>query len=125
MPRADIDSTVDGLIVGQWLGSPRLQALAQIFRDLAVEEILPALQTLRAMRQIETAKGTHLDDLGRRLGVNRPATRDRAQDPRLGFDAAGEAFDIVPFAGDESNDAVFQCPTPFLGACCGRDRFRC
>ena len=108
MPR-DIETTAD-LLIGQWEGSPKIRGLAEIFRDMMVEDVIPALEEIRLMRQIESAAGVHLDYLGRRLGVERPASTDPAQDLRFGFDAAGQGFDQVPFSGDTSNDAVFPLP---------------
>ena len=104
-----VESSIDQLI-SQWQGAPKIQALIEVYRDLMVEDVLPALETLRLMRLIESSEGIHLDYLGRRLGVQRPSTVDRAQDPRFGFESAGQGFDQVPFAGDRANDAVFPLP---------------
>ena len=103
-------ATTIELLIAQWQGSPKIQALIEVLGDIATDDLLPALQTLRLMRQIESAAGVHLDYLGRRLGVQRPSTVDRAQDPRFGFESAGQGFDQVPFAGDRVNDAVFPLP---------------
>ena len=105
----EIQTTID-LLIGQWQGSPKLRSLVTIYRDLMVKDVLPAIETLQLQRQIEKAEGVHLDAIGRRLGLLRPSTQDRAQDARWGFDEAGEAFDQVPFAGDAANDAVFPLP---------------
>ena len=51
-----------------------------------------------------------LDYLGTRLGIERPATTDPAQDDRFGFDMAGSPFDQAPFRGDVANDAVYPLP---------------
>ena len=104
-----LETTIE-LLIAQWQGSPKIQALIEVLGDIATDDLLPALQTLRLMRQIESAEGVHLDYLGRRLGVQRPSTVDRAQDPRFGFESAGQGFDQVPFAGDRVNDAVFPLP---------------
>ena len=98
------------LLIGQWEASPRLRALIETYHDIMADDVLPAIETLRLMRLIESSEGVHLDYLGRRLGVERPATADPAQDPRFGFDDAGRAFDQVPFAGDSENDALFPLP---------------
>lgn len=98
------------LIIGQWANSPRLRALVQILRDILIEDAILALEEIQLMRQIETAKGVHLDAIGRRLGVNRPISSNRILDPRFGFDRAGSPFDFVPFAGQTENDALFPMP---------------
>ena len=104
-----LETTID-LLISQWQGAPKIQALIEVVGDIATDDLLPALQTLRLMRLIESSQGIHLDYLGRRLGVQRPSTVDRAQDPRFGFESAGQGFDQVPFAGDRANDAVFPLP---------------
>ena len=105
----DLQTTLD-LLIGQWQGSPKLRSMVTIYRDVIVEDVLPALDKVQLQRQIATAEGVHLDAIGRRLGLARPSTQDRAQDARFGFDQAGPAFDQVPFAGDAANDAVFPLP---------------
>ena len=98
------------LLIGQWQGSEKLGALIQVYRDIVVEDIIPAFETLRDMRKIESAVGVHLEYLGRRLGVGRPSTTDPSQDSRFGFDAAGTSFDQAPFRGARANDAVYPLP---------------
>ena len=98
------------LIIGQWENSPRLRALVKILQDILVEDALPALENVQLMRQIATARGVHLDAIGRRLGMNRPTSSNRILDPRFGFDKAGQPFDTVPFAGTTENDALFPMP---------------
>lgn len=102
-------TTSAALSIEQWQFAPRIQAILAIILEIG-QEILDELQVLQSMRVIETAEGVHLDYIGRRLGLRRPATRDRAQDPRFGFDDAGQAFDTVPFAGVAENDSVFPLP---------------
>ena len=98
------------LLIGQWQGSEKLGALIQVYRDIVVEDIIPAFETLRDMRKIESAVGVHLEYLGRRLGVGRPSTADPSQDSRFGFDDAGTGFDQAPFRGARANDAVYPLP---------------
>lgn len=98
------------LVIGQWENSPRLRALVQILRDILLADVLPALADLQRMRQLATAEGVHLDYLGRRLGLARPTSSNRARDPRFGFDQAGQPFDVVPFAGAAENDELFPMP---------------
>ena len=98
------------LLIGQWQGSEKLGALIQVYRDIVVEDIIPAFETLRDMRKIESAVGVHLEYLGRRLGVGRPSTTDPSQDSRFGFDDAGTGFDQAPFRGARANDAVYPLP---------------
>ena len=98
------------LLIGQWQGSEKLGALIQVYRDIVVEDIIPAFETLRDMRKIESAVGVHLEYLGRRLGVGRPSTTDPSEDSRFGFDDAGTGFDQAPFRGARANDAVYPLP---------------
>ena len=98
------------LLIGQWQDSPVLKGFIEEFLDMVREQALPAIQTLKSMREIETAEGVFLDALGTRLGVDRPATTDPTQDVRFGFDAAGLPFDQAPFRGDAENDAVYPLP---------------
>ena len=98
------------LVIGQWIGSPRLRALIDVATDMVRDEAVPALERLALMRQVDTAEGVWLDRLGLRLGLRRPVTTDPAQDRRFGFDLAGLAFDAAPFLGSRSHDSVFPLP---------------
>ena len=106
---ADQLASVD-LMLGQWEVSPRLRALVSTPADRARDSFLPGLAEMLLMTSIDDAQGVWLDFLGRRIGIERPATTDPAQDPRWGFDMAGEPFDSAPFKGDVANDAVFPLP---------------
>ena len=98
------------LVIGQWVGSPRLRGVIDAAVNIIKAEAEPALAQLKLMREIDTAKGVWLDYLGTRLGLKRPATTDPAQDERFGFDMAGKGFDQAPFRGDSANDAVYPLP---------------
>lgn len=106
---AEITTSTD-LLIGQWRDSPRLRAVPQVAIDLAKSEFLGGLDRLALMRSIDTAEGVWLDRIAKRLGLQRPATTDPAQDDRFGFDMAGEPFDQAPFKGAAENDAAYPLP---------------
>ena len=105
----ELEATSD-LVVGQWAESPRLRAAIDAPLDTIAEEVFPAFDQLALMRHIDTATGVWLDYLGHKVGLNRPATTDPAQDERFGFDEAGEPFNQAPFEGNAPSEAVFPLP---------------
>ena len=106
---AQLQTTSD-LLVGQWQDSPRLRAAVDAPLDTIREDVLPAFDTLRLMRDIDKAEGVWLDYLGVRVGLRRPSTTDPGADPRFGFTLAGTGFDQEPFRGEAANDAVYPLP---------------
>ena len=102
--------TTSDLLVGQWQDSPRLRAAVDAPLDTIREDVLPAFERLRLMRDIATAEGVWLDYLGVRVGLRRPSTTDPSADTRFGFAIAGVGFDQEPFRGDAANDAVYPLP---------------
>ena len=102
--------TTSDLLVGQWQDSPRLRAAVDAPLDTIREDVLPAFEQLRLMRDIATAEGVWLDYLGVRVGLRRPSTTDPSADLRFGFDDAGSGFDQARFRGDAVNDAVYPLP---------------
>lgn len=98
-------TTLD-LLLGQWQESPRLRAMAQVWLDM-LEEVRGVLRQVEQVRLPDQASGVWLDYIGRRLGLPRPSTTDRATDRRFGFDDAGTAFGVAPFRGDAANDARY------------------
>ena len=101
-----LDATTD-LVVGQWRDSPRLLSAIQAPLEAITADVLPALDRVALMHEVEEAEGIWLDYLGRRVGLSRPATTDPSQDDRFGFDRAGVGFDQGPFRGDGANDAIY------------------
>ena len=89
------------LLAGQWQLSPKL--LAAIDAPLAAirEEVLPALERIEQMRDIDDAEGVWLDILGSLLGLDRPAVPGSTTGDRFGFEGATGAvgFDQAPFRG--------------------------
>ena len=75
-----------------------------------IDDAIAARDAIQLMQHIDHAVGVWLDYLGTRLGIERPATTDPAQDDRFGFDMAGSPFDQAPFRGDVANDAVYPLP---------------
>ena len=106
-----LDATSD-LLIGQWTLSRKLRELVEASLDRANDEVLPALDQVSLMRQIDTSEGVWLDYLGIRLGIRRPATTDPASDPRFGFTGPTQSrgFDQAPFSGDTENEAVYPLP---------------
>ena len=102
--------TTSDLLVGQWQDSPRLRAAVDAPLDTIREDVLPAFEQLRLMRDIATAEGVWLDYLGVRVGLRRPSTTDPSADTRFGFAIAGVGFDQEPFRGSSANDAIYPLP---------------
>ena len=83
-----------------------------------IDDAIAARDAIQLMQHIDHAVGVWLDYLGTRLGIERPATTDPAQDDRFGFDMAGSPFDQAPFRGDVANDALYplaRCAVPAVG----------
>ena len=106
-----IEATSD-LVIGQWFDSPRLRAAIDAPLAMAREEVIPAFERVAEMRDIDKAEGVWLDYLGVRVGLDRPATTDPAQDARFGFTGPMQStgFDNAPFAGSEANAQVYPLP---------------
>ena len=98
---------MERVLLSQWRNSPRLRVLITEVIAALRDDLVAALDDLETMLHLDTAEGVWLDRIGAVLGLARPAVSDPAQDPRWGFDAAGEGFDQVPFRGVAASDALF------------------
>ena len=102
--------TLSAILIGQWQASPRLRGIVVDVLQPIIDDAIAARDAIQLMQHIDHAVGVWLDYLGTRLGIERPATTDPAQDDRFGFDMAGSPFDQAPFRGDVANDALYPLP---------------
>ena len=101
---------LSSILLGQWQASPRLRGIVTDILQEILDDGIDAAGKIELMQFIPNAKGVWLDYLGKRLGIERPATSDPAQDLRFGFDEAGVPFNLAPFRGSTENDAVYPLP---------------
>ena len=74
-----LDASSD-LVIGQWVGSPKLRAVIDAVVETLRESAVPALERIKRMLDIDTAEGVWLDYIGVRLGMaaavnDRPGNR--------------------------------------------------
>ena len=98
------------VLLGQWQAAPRLSGTVTEVLQPILDDAVGAAARIQLMLDIDHAEGVWLDALGRKLGLDRPATSDPSMDERFGFDMAGNPFDTQPFRGDPVNDAVYPLP---------------
>ena len=72
-------------MIGQWHQASELRALIQAYLNVRKAEISDQFLTLQAMRNLDTAEGWWLDQIGLRMGYPRPVVSDTESDV-FGFD---------------------------------------
>lgn len=100
------------LLAGQWALSPKLQAAVDAPLATIREEVLPALDRIERMLDIDDAEGVWLDIIGAILGLDRPAVATAATGERFGFEGTTGAvgFDQAPFHGANPVSALEPLP---------------
>ena len=102
--------TLADILLGQWQAAPRLRGIVDTLLQPILDYAVDAADEIQRMQNIDQATGVWLVYLGKRLGIDKPATTDPSMDERFGFDSAGQPFDLAPFRGAAVNDAVYPLP---------------
>ena len=98
-----MDASTD-LLISQWVNSPRLVALIEIYLTVIKEGIEEPAIKLLGLQRFDIANGAFLDYLGDRIGLKRPSVEAATRSARVGFDLSGSAFDQAPFVDAKLGD---------------------